>query len=123
MDLPARYGGEEFAVILPHTEALGAGVVGGRIQRQVAAIAAAAARRRRRRCLRRAMARCSWASGCARTSRSTPRTSCRAAAVTVSIGVASLSAGELPCDELVHRADKALYVAKRAGKNRVEVYS
>ena len=123
VDLPARYGGEEFAVILPHTEALGAGVVGGRIQRQVAALLAAAGpgeddvvpppgesavdvgERLRRDVEERA-------------AYVVPR-----AVVTVSIGIASIAAGELPCDELVHRADKALYVAKRAGKNRVELYA
>ena len=42
IDLPARYGGEEFAVILPHTHATGAHVVGGRLQQQIRALAESA---------------------------------------------------------------------------------
>jgi diguanylate cyclase (GGDEF)-like protein len=38
--------------------------------------------------------------------------------VTVSVGVAALSDGE-SLDELLARADKSLYEAKRAGRNRV----
>ena len=45
------------------------------------------------------------------------------AVVTVSIGIAAAAAGELRGDELVHRADKALYIAKHAGKNRVEIFA
>ena len=40
-------------------------------------------------------------------------------AVTVSLGVAALHAGELVPDAMVRRADEALYKAKREGKNRV----
>lgn len=39
--------------------------------------------------------------------------------VTISLGVASLHAGENIPDPMVHRADAALYEAKKAGKNRV----
>lgn len=39
--------------------------------------------------------------------------------VTVSLGVATLHTGEKIPDSMVHRADKALYQAKRTGKNRV----
>jgi diguanylate cyclase (GGDEF)-like protein len=42
--------------------------------------------------------------------------------VTASIGVASAFGGML-CDELVGRADKALYKAKELGRNRVVSYS
>lgn len=39
--------------------------------------------------------------------------------ITVSLGVASWTTGETP-DEIVARADATLYVAKNAGRNRVE---
>ena len=41
--------------------------------------------------------------------------------MTVSVGVASHPAAADP-GELVRMADKALYLAKRMGKNRVEVF-
>lgn len=44
----------------------------------------------------------------------------RQANVTVSIGVSEYDESELP-DQTVDRADAALYVAKKAGRNRVEV--
>lgn len=39
--------------------------------------------------------------------------------VTISLGVATIHGGENVPDPMVHRADAALYAAKRAGKNRV----
>ncbi len=41
------------------------------------------------------------------------------AQVTISIGAATLSTSEYP-DHLINRADQALYIAKKHGKNRVE---
>jgi diguanylate cyclase len=38
---------------------------------------------------------------------------------TVSLGVSSTSSGPLDIEELIHQADKALYLAKSAGRNRV----
>lgn len=41
--------------------------------------------------------------------------------ITVSIGVALLSAADRSFDRLVMRADSALYAAKGGGRNRVEL--
>ena len=41
--------------------------------------------------------------------------------ITISIGVAAVIPGELDAKALIHRADKALYRAKHAGRNRASV--
>jgi diguanylate cyclase (GGDEF)-like protein len=121
IDLAARYGGEEFVVILPHTLLKGAGVVGDRIHRQVAGLGGASrddgalpppgdgalqvGERLRQDIERRAFA-----------------TPAGAPSVTVSIGAASVVSAETTPELIVNCADKALYLAKRAGKNRVKVY-
>jgi diguanylate cyclase (GGDEF)-like protein len=43
--------------------------------------------------------------------------------ITVSAGIASCEPGECSLETLIYRADKALYSAKREGKNRVCVFS
>ncbi|WP_457601014.1 GGDEF domain-containing protein [Hydrogenivirga sp.] len=43
--------------------------------------------------------------------------------LTVSAGVSSCESGECTLEELIDRADRAMYEAKRRGKNRVEVFS
>jgi diguanylate cyclase (GGDEF)-like protein len=121
VDLAARYGGEEFVVLLPNTRRDGAQVVGDRLVRQVAALARVA-------------------SGAAPENDEDARTvgdriRVRIATaripgihdgsephVSVGVGVAAFpgTAGGPP--ELVRNADKALYLAKRLGKNRVEVF-
>jgi diguanylate cyclase (GGDEF)-like protein len=90
-DLVARYGGEEFAAILPETGPAGAGNVAEAMRAAVAALAI------------------------------THRFSPTAPVITVSIGVASTVPGR--ADEcgfvgLVNAADRALYEAKHAGRNR-----
>ncbi len=42
--------------------------------------------------------------------------------LTISIGVASLSNKEMSAQQLIHLADRALYVAKREGRNKVVIY-
>jgi diguanylate cyclase len=88
-DLPARYGGEELIAVLPDAD--------------LAACAEIAER------IRRAFAECTI------TRRSTGEILPN---ISVSIGVAQYRAGEAITD-LIERCDRALYLAKSSGRNRV----
>jgi diguanylate cyclase (GGDEF)-like protein len=90
-DLVSRYGGEEFAVMLAGANAEGAGRVAEKIKAAVFALAL-------------------------------PHSGAPAwGRVTISVGVGSLVPSESTrAEELVATADRALYRAKRAGRNRVE---
>jgi diguanylate cyclase (GGDEF)-like protein/PAS domain S-box-containing protein len=87
-DIVARYGGEEFALILRDTDQQGALIVAERIREGVESLRI-------------------------------PHLACDIGIVTVSIGVAAQrpKAGS-DASDLVEAADKALYVAKRGGRNR-----
>ncbi|HWZ84958.1 MAG TPA: diguanylate cyclase, partial [Thermoanaerobaculia bacterium] len=90
-DLVSRYGGEEFAAILPSTPARGAHAVADMLRSRVEALA-------------------------------TKHPGAPSGVVTISLGVATTSPGHASSPEaLVASADQALYRAKRAGKNRVEM--
>ncbi len=89
IDLPARYGGEELIAVLPGAD--------------LAACAAVAER------IRRAISECSI------TRRSTGEV---LPSITVSIGVGEFQMGEAMSD-LIDRCDRALYLAKGTGRNRV----
>jgi diguanylate cyclase (GGDEF)-like protein len=90
-DTVARYGGEEFAVLLPDTDAPGAAILAERIRAAVE-------------------------------ERNIPHPGVPQGRVTISIGVATTSGKDLPEPTvLVKSADRALYEAKRAGRNRVRV--
>ncbi len=88
-DIAARYGGEEFAVILPNTNVMGAAAVAEFVRRSVAS----------KKIVRKG-------------------TGEKLGDVTLSLGVAALLPGET-AEMLVERADRALYVAKETGRNRV----
>lgn len=90
-DLAARYGGEEFAVILPSTDRSGAIAVADRLREAIPALDIGHA--------------------------GTPLER-----VSASFGVVSVAAGtpaQLSSADLVDRADKQLYAAKRSGRNKV----
>lgn len=88
-DLPARYGGEELVAILPGAELAACEALAERIRRAIAE--------------------------CRITRRSTGE---HLPGITVSIGVGQFRLGESMAD-LIERCDRALYQAKRTGRNRV----
>ena len=99
VDVPARYGGEEFAVILPSTDSVPADPAASNAAKSTAErirIALAA--------LRLQPDDGTWNG------------------ITASIGVATLPAHAADPEDLVLKADTALYEAKQAGKDRVVVY-
>lgn len=90
-DTAARYGGEEFVVLLPNTPLEGARVVAEQIRATVESC---------------------------RITRSDNHEPIEA--VTISLGVAHFAVGET-CDQVLTRADRALYRSKETGRNRVTV--
>jgi diguanylate cyclase (GGDEF)-like protein len=94
VDTAARYGGEELAVILPRTEMVGAYNLAERIREGIAELRI-----------------------------TTDEEPPRALAVTASLGIAAYPESKAASGEdLVRRADRALYRAKKTGKNRVELF-
>jgi diguanylate cyclase (GGDEF)-like protein len=89
IDTAARYGGEEFAVLLPETDRYGAFVVGERIRRSIEEHFQA----REKDGIRHPL--------------------------TMSGGVACYPDDAVAVEELIARADAALYQAKGAGKNQI----
>jgi two-component system cell cycle response regulator len=89
IDLACRHGGEEFVVVMPDTDGGFAFTVAERLRQSI---------------------------------ESTPIRISRAPSslsITVSIGIASSAGGTDVPDQLLRRADQALYRAKREGRNRV----
>jgi len=88
-DMAARYGGEEFAIILPDTNVNASKIVAENLRKAV----------EKKEVVNRA-------------------TGDNLGQITVSLGVAQFYSEESP-DDLVHRADKALYASKNKGRNTV----
>jgi len=91
-DFAARYGGDEFVLILPATPKTSAQIIAERARRIIEEHELVA-------------------DGAAPESQ-----------LTVSMGVATLPADAADPSELVRKADRALYLAKAAGKNQVVLY-
>jgi|KBSMisStaDraftv2_1062788.scaffolds.fasta_scaffold58969_2 two-component system cell cycle response regulator len=89
IDLACRYGGEEFVVVMPETDVAFAAVVAERLRRSVETTPFAVSREPHR------------------------------LELTISIGIAGSERRGDTADALLHRADQALYRAKREGRNRV----
>ncbi len=116
VDVPCRYGGEEFAVILPHTPATGAEIVGRRLTDRVTAAVGADEG-----------SESAWLTGeRLRTTIATAafpgREADQESHITVSVGVSTCPGQADEATQLVANADAALYRAKRAGKNRVVIF-
>lgn len=91
-DIVARYGGEEFAVILPAVDFDGAGVLAERIRKKI------------------------------EETYFEHEEVQESGKVTVSIGGASAPEDAQNFKELIHKADSALYAAKRNGRNQIKMY-
>ena len=93
VDFVARYGGEEFAIIMPDTDKKTASAIAERLKKDVAELFA---------------------------SQKMPK---GAPNLTISIGISTFPYDGADKDNLIHKADIALYEAKKLGKNRVCVYT
>lgn len=89
-DTPARYGGEEFGIILPKTKLEQAIHVGNELRERLAS----------KKMINR-------------------KNGSDLGTITLSLGAAKYRYGE-PLNQWVHRADEALYLAKRSGRNQVK---
>ena len=90
-DLTARYGGEEFSIVLRDTNLVNGAKVGEHVRNQVSKKAVV--------------------------NRATGKS---LGTITISVGAAEFIPGE-SVENLIERADEALYMAKNKGRNRVEM--
>lgn len=103
VDLPARWGGEEFLVVMPQTSEPEAQIAATRLRDRLAALQIPLPRGTR------------------------PADEDTQVTVTMSFGLAALSSADTGSEQtaegLIKRADDALYMAKRTGRNKVVAWS
>ncbi|MCX6558032.1 MAG: GGDEF domain-containing protein, partial [Candidatus Aminicenantes bacterium] len=92
-DLLAKYGGDEFVIILPHTDKVGAYLAAERLRESVEKHVFPGAEFQPQKKL------------------------------TISLGLAAFPEHGLNEEEILNRADKALYFAKESGRNRTVIYN
>jgi diguanylate cyclase (GGDEF)-like protein len=92
-DLLAKYGGDEFVIILPKTDKVGAYLAAERLREGIEKEVFPGAETQPLKKL------------------------------TVSIGLATYPEHGLSAEEILNRADKALYFAKESGRNRTIIYN
>ncbi|HEX5702879.1 MAG TPA: diguanylate cyclase [Pyrinomonadaceae bacterium] len=92
VDVASRYGGEEFTILLPQTTLKEAGAIADRLRREIM------------------------------TTKFPHGASQPQGAVTISIGLSSLSSSVDSAEAMIRAADRALYYAKSHGKNRAYAY-
>jgi diguanylate cyclase (GGDEF)-like protein/excisionase family DNA binding protein len=110
VDIVCRYGGEEFCIVLPNTPVGGAESVAGRLRDSVSQGTRAAEE----------VAEAIRQATEAETFEGFPTR--RDAHITLSVGIACLPKHGRSAAEVLSCADKALYMSKRSGKNRVSVF-
>jgi diguanylate cyclase (GGDEF)-like protein len=94
IDVACRYGGEEFVLILPNTSKSGALVMAERLHKQVEML------------------------------RPVPKASTNLKeAITITGGLSTFPQDANNREDLILKADEALYKGKQAGKNRIDLYS
>lgn len=110
-DLLCRYGGEEFAILIADPGADNAVAVAERLRQSIAA-------------LRFPIPAPEGEAATAQPPSATPPEEANVFQVTISLGVAISPVLDLPdggVETLLHRADEALYIAKRGGRNRTAI--
>jgi len=106
-DILARYGGEEFIVILPETNLSGGEIAAETLRMQISRrlIKGAEIKAKRKREEKEEVVDCKIAKN-----------------ITVSVGIVFLSDEMETTDDLLNAADKAMYAAKKVGRNKSAVW-
>lgn len=92
-DVVTRYGGEEFVIVLPHTTKNAAVILAERLRKKIQAI------------------------------KTIPRSKTKMPKITISGGISEFPTDSTNTKDLLSCADRALFLAKEKGKNRISPYN